>query len=62
MAKVFFTQNLQRHLDAAPREVAGGDVRAVLEARNADELEETYHCPIQIIAHGTVPHRVLREH
>ncbi len=32
MAKVFFTQNLQRHLDAAPREVAGGDVRAVLEA------------------------------
>ena len=32
MAKVFFTQNLQRHLDAPPREVAGGDVRAVLEA------------------------------
>ena len=32
MANVFFTQNLQRHLDAPPREVAGGDVRAVLEA------------------------------
>ncbi len=32
MAKVIFTQNLQRHLDAAPREVAGEDVRAVLEA------------------------------
>ena len=29
---------------------------------SADELEGTYHCPIQIIAHGTVPHRVLREH
>ncbi len=29
---------------------------------SADELEKTYHCPIQLIAHGTVPHRVLREH
>jgi len=29
---------------------------------SADELEGTYHCPIQIIAHGTVPHRVLRDH
>ncbi len=28
----------------------------------AEELEKTYHCPIQLIAHGTVPHRVLREH
>jgi len=25
-------------------------------------LENTYKCPIQMIAHGTVPHRVLREH
>ncbi len=29
---------------------------------SADELEKSYHCPIQLIAHGTVPHRVLREH
>ena len=29
---------------------------------SAEELEKTYHCPIQLIAHGTVPHRVLREH
>jgi len=25
-------------------------------------LEATYKCPIQLIAHGTVPHRVLKEH
>jgi zinc transport system ATP-binding protein len=25
-------------------------------------LEATYKCPIQMIAHGTVPHTVLREH
>lgn len=25
-------------------------------------LEATYKCPIQMIAHGTIPHRVLREH
>ncbi|MFA5629512.1 MAG: ABC transporter ATP-binding protein [Dehalococcoidales bacterium] len=25
-------------------------------------LEGTYHCPIHLIAHGTVPHRVLKEH
>jgi zinc transport system ATP-binding protein len=29
---------------------------------SADELEKSYHCPIQLIAHGTVPHRILREH
>jgi zinc transport system ATP-binding protein len=29
---------------------------------SADELEKAYNCPIQLIAHGTVPHRVLREH
>ncbi|HEY51521.1 MAG TPA: ABC transporter ATP-binding protein [Dehalococcoidia bacterium] len=29
---------------------------------SAEELEKAYHCPIQLIAHGTVPHRVLREH
>ena len=29
---------------------------------SAEELEKSYHCPIQLIAHGTVPHRVLREH
>ena len=29
---------------------------------SADELEKTYHCPIQLIAHGAVPHRVLKEH
>ncbi len=28
----------------------------------AEELEKTYHCPIQFIAHGDVPHRVLKEH
>lgn len=25
-------------------------------------LESTYHCPVQLIAHGQVPHRILREH
>ena len=25
-------------------------------------LEATYKCPVQMIAHGVVPHRVLREH
>lgn len=25
-------------------------------------LEATYKCPVQMIAHGAVPHRVLREH
>ncbi len=25
-------------------------------------LEDTYQCPIHLIAHGTVPHRVLKEH
>jgi zinc transport system ATP-binding protein len=29
---------------------------------SAEELEKTYQCPIQLIAHGTVPHRVLRKH
>jgi len=29
---------------------------------SADELEKTYQCPVQLIAHGTVPHRVLKEH
>jgi zinc transport system ATP-binding protein len=28
----------------------------------ADELEKTYHCPIELITHGPVPHRVLKEH
>jgi len=28
----------------------------------ADILEATYQCPVQLIAHGTVPHRVLKEH
>nr|CBH38272.1 putative metal ABC transporter, ATP-binding protein [uncultured archaeon] len=27
----------------------------------AEDLEDTYHCPVEIIAHG-VPHRVLKEH
>jgi zinc transport system ATP-binding protein len=27
----------------------------------AEEIEEAYHCPVEMIAHG-VPHRVLREH
>jgi zinc transport system ATP-binding protein len=25
-------------------------------------LEEVYHCPVDLIAHGDVPHRVLHEH
>jgi zinc transport system ATP-binding protein len=25
-------------------------------------LEKTYKCPVQMIAHGTIPHRVLKEH
>lgn len=29
---------------------------------SAEELEKTYHCPIQLLAHGAVPHRVLKEH
>jgi zinc transport system ATP-binding protein len=28
---------------------------------SAEELEETYQCPVEMIAHG-VPHRILREH
>ncbi|MFC1903447.1 metal ABC transporter ATP-binding protein [Chloroflexota bacterium] len=29
---------------------------------SAEALEKTYRCPIQLLAHGTVPHRVLKEH
>ena len=29
---------------------------------SAEILEKTYKCPVQLIAHGTVPHRVLKEH
>lgn len=29
---------------------------------SADELEKTYNCPIQLLSHGTVPHRILKEH
>ena len=29
---------------------------------SAETLEATYKCPIQMITHGTVPHRVLKEH
>jgi zinc transport system ATP-binding protein len=29
---------------------------------SADVLEATYKCPVQMITHGTVPHRVLKEH
>ena len=29
---------------------------------SAETLESTYACPVQMIAHGTVPHRVLKEH
>ena len=25
-------------------------------------LEQTYQCPVQLITHGKVPHRVLKEH
>ena len=28
----------------------------------AEILEATYKCPVQMIAHGLVPHRVLKEH
>jgi zinc transport system ATP-binding protein len=28
---------------------------------SADELEATYQCPVELIAHG-VPHRILKEH
>jgi len=28
----------------------------------AEVLEATYKCPVQMIVHGTVPHRVLKEH
>jgi zinc transport system ATP-binding protein len=28
----------------------------------AEILEATYKCPVQLITHGMVPHRVLREH
>jgi zinc transport system ATP-binding protein len=27
-----------------------------------EALEATYQCPVQLIAHGPVPHRVLKEH
>jgi len=27
----------------------------------AEELEATYHCPVEMIAHG-IPHRILKEH
>ncbi len=29
---------------------------------SADELEKTYNCPIQLLSHGMVPHRILKEH
>ncbi len=29
---------------------------------SAEVLEATYQCPVQMIAHGTIPHRVLKEH
>lgn len=29
---------------------------------SAEALEKAYQCPIQLIAHGTVPHWVLRDH
>ncbi len=29
---------------------------------SAEILEQTYKCPVQLIAHGTIPHRVLKEH
>jgi len=29
---------------------------------SAEVLEATYKCPVQMIAHGAVPHRVLKEH
>lgn len=33
-----------------------------LKEVSAEELAKTYKCPIQLLAHGTVPHRVLKEH
>ena len=27
-----------------------------------DIIEATYKCPVQMIAHGSVPHRVLKDH
>jgi molybdopterin converting factor small subunit len=36
MSRVSFTDNLKRHVACPPREVAGGNVRAVLEAVFAD--------------------------
>lgn len=27
-----------------------------------ETLEEVYRCPVQLIAHGDIPHRVLKEH
>ncbi|MFC1944312.1 metal ABC transporter ATP-binding protein [Chloroflexota bacterium] len=29
---------------------------------SAEILEATYNCPVQMIAHGDIPHRVLKEH
>ena len=29
---------------------------------SAEELEKTYQCPIQLLAHDVVPHRVLKDH
>ncbi|MDD4873924.1 MAG: ABC transporter ATP-binding protein [Dehalococcoidales bacterium] len=29
---------------------------------SVEVLEGTYQCPINLIAHGTIPHRVLKEH
>lgn len=43
MCRVSFTDNLKRHVPCPPREVAGGTVRAALEAVFADNPElETY--------------------
>ena len=27
-----------------------------------EELEKTYQCPVELLAHGKTPHRVLKEH
>ena len=27
-----------------------------------DMLEKVYHCPVELIAHGSIPHRVLKHH
>ncbi|MDP6043378.1 MAG: ABC transporter ATP-binding protein [Dehalococcoidales bacterium] len=29
---------------------------------SAEDLAKTYQCPVQLIAHGFIPHRVLKEH